>query len=226
MVPLRFLRALYCVDGSLHPLHGGAAASARGCPSTAPARRRFPQRQPGPVRTPTGFADHPYPQGRIAAERGRRPTSPTSPTSPPCPSSRARSIGLHAGVRIEPSLPDLLDRVRLPDQPAGADRRTRPTQSSAAYYMNWAEYLVVAQSPHRLLRPVPADGSTPRRRCTLRRLRDRPAVRQRDAEGHAAPPTACRSTCRLTSGSHGPEPRGLGRRPPLPRTHGGPTGAR
>jgi len=34
MVPLRFIRALYCVDGSLHPLQGQAAVE-RSCPSTA-----------------------------------------------------------------------------------------------------------------------------------------------------------------------------------------------
>jgi hypothetical protein len=59
MVPLRFARALYCVDGALRPLRG-AAAAARGCPTTAAGRSAFPRDHPA-LFDATGFAIHPYP---------------------------------------------------------------------------------------------------------------------------------------------------------------------
>ncbi|HWE32057.1 MAG TPA: hypothetical protein VG410_01150 [Solirubrobacteraceae bacterium] len=61
MVPLRFLRALYCVDGSFHLLRG-AAATARGCPATAAGSRAFRAANPGLFEA-SGLAAHTYPQG-------------------------------------------------------------------------------------------------------------------------------------------------------------------
>ena len=46
MKPLRFLRALYCVDSGYHQLRG-AAAAARGCPTTRPDRRSSARSIPG-----------------------------------------------------------------------------------------------------------------------------------------------------------------------------------
>jgi hypothetical protein len=60
MVPLRFIRALYCVDSSLHPL-SGAAASARGCPPDEEGSRAFARQHPALFHA-AGFAFHPYPQ--------------------------------------------------------------------------------------------------------------------------------------------------------------------
>ncbi|MBV9607655.1 MAG: hypothetical protein JO027_21240 [Solirubrobacterales bacterium] len=60
MVPLRFIRALYCVDSTLHPLTG-AAAIARSCPSTQAGSTAFPSQHPGLFQA-AGFAFHPYPQ--------------------------------------------------------------------------------------------------------------------------------------------------------------------
>ena len=70
MVPLRFIRALYCVDGSLHPLPG-TAATLRGCPATASASKAFPSQHPGLFHA-TGFAVHPVPAGSGDAERPHR----------------------------------------------------------------------------------------------------------------------------------------------------------
>lgn len=55
--PLRFLRALYCVDSRLRPLGGGVAA-ALGCP-TSDQVRAFPAAHPGLFRA-TGWGHHPY----------------------------------------------------------------------------------------------------------------------------------------------------------------------
>jgi hypothetical protein len=59
MVPLRFIRALYCVGSSYQPLRG-SAASLRACPTTAAASRRFVAQNPGLFKA-SGWADHPYP---------------------------------------------------------------------------------------------------------------------------------------------------------------------
>jgi hypothetical protein len=64
MVPMRFLRALYCVGPSLQPLLGRAAA-ARSCPTTSAGSARFAADHPGLFQA-TGFAVHPYPQGSVA----------------------------------------------------------------------------------------------------------------------------------------------------------------
>ena len=61
MVPLRFLRALYCVDANYKPLRGTAAAQ-RGCPTTAAGTAGFAAAHPGLFKA-SGFANHPYPQG-------------------------------------------------------------------------------------------------------------------------------------------------------------------
>ncbi|HEY7294665.1 MAG TPA: hypothetical protein VH916_06470, partial [Dehalococcoidia bacterium] len=63
MVPLRFIRALYCVGSNLKPLTG-QAATVRGCPATAATSKRFAAENPALFHA-TGFADHPYPQGKI-----------------------------------------------------------------------------------------------------------------------------------------------------------------
>jgi hypothetical protein len=64
MVPLRFVRALYCLDPSLHPLRG-TAATERQCPASASASSAFARQNPALFRA-GGFAVHPYPQGALA----------------------------------------------------------------------------------------------------------------------------------------------------------------
>ena len=63
MLPLRFLRALYCVGPSLAPLRNTAAA-VRGCPTTAAASRSFARQHPA-LFDASGFAIHPYPSGGV-----------------------------------------------------------------------------------------------------------------------------------------------------------------
>jgi hypothetical protein len=140
MVPLRFIRALYCVDQNLHPLTGDAAA-VRGCPTTAAASRAFPSEHPGLFHA-SGFAFHPYPQGQVP------PNVPTAPD------------GLGADYADLPQLPELertLDGAlaaygssyRFPLYDTEFGYQTNPPEkilraispAKAAYYENWAEYL-------------------------------------------------------------------------------------
>ena len=136
MPPLRFLRALYCVDSSYRPLTGQAAA-ARGCPATAAASAKFAADNPGLFHA-SGVAWHPYPQGL--------PPNKVTPGEPD-----------YTELAAAPDLEGALDRMhrvygsstkfRLwstefgyqttpPDPESGT-----VTPEKAAYYLNWAEYL-------------------------------------------------------------------------------------
>ncbi len=136
MVPLRFVRALYCVDGTLRRLTGAAAAT-RGCP-TAGASTSFVAAHPA-LFAATGFADHPYPQGG-------GPPNATTPDEPD-----------YADLGALPRLGQTLDRARaaygsfppLPlystefgyqTDPPETIAHTTPT-AVAALYLNWSEYL-------------------------------------------------------------------------------------
>ena len=58
MTPLDFLRNMYCVDSSYHPLRG-TAARMRGCPTTAAGSRQFRAQNPALFEA-SGVSDHPY----------------------------------------------------------------------------------------------------------------------------------------------------------------------
>jgi hypothetical protein len=136
MAPLRFLRALYCVDSAFHPLRGTAAAE-RGCPPTAQGSASFASRNPG-LFAASAFADHPYPQGL--------PPNAVTPNEPDF-------AELAAIPKLERVL-DSLQRVygshrRLPIYSTEFGYQTTPpdteagtvNQTTAADYINWAEYL-------------------------------------------------------------------------------------
>jgi hypothetical protein len=135
MVPLRFLRALYCVDASLHPLSGGTAA-ARDCPTTAAASRRFPGEHPALFHA-SGFAVHPYSQGAVAPNI-KIPFEPD-----------------YTNLAVLPRLEQVLDAIqsaygsstRFPLYSTEYGYKTNPPYAGgapldlAATYLNWAEYL-------------------------------------------------------------------------------------
>jgi len=135
MVPLRFLRALYCVDASLHRLQG-AAATARGCPATAAASQSFASHNPGLFEA-SGLALHPYPQGALT------PTFVT-PGEPD-----------YADLAALPKVEGLLDQLvatygskrQLPIYSTEFGYNTNPPyglgapMAKAAEYLNWSEYL-------------------------------------------------------------------------------------
>jgi hypothetical protein len=141
LMPLRFLRALYCVDSHLRQLRGGAAA-ARGCPTSAGASRRFRSQNPG-LFSASGFAAHLYTSGQVA-----RPNLPSP--------SFAHD---YAGLYDLPNLERTLDRLNaaygshnhLSIYNTEFGYQTNPPRAqcgcvflsptTAAYYLNWSEYL-------------------------------------------------------------------------------------
>jgi hypothetical protein len=133
--PLRFLRTLYCVDSRSRPLRGSAARVV-GCPRTAAGSRAFRRNNPA-LFGATGLSDHPY-----------QFTEPPSTETSPDPD-----------IATFPRLPNLeraLDRAqavygsgrRLPVYDTEYGYITDPPGhggfvplATAAYYLNWAEYL-------------------------------------------------------------------------------------
>lgn len=141
MYPLRFLRALYCVNSSFQKLRG-AAAAARGCPTTAGASSRFRAQNPG-LFNASGFAAHLYTSGQDS-----RPNLPTPSFEPD-----------YAGLYDLPKLESTLNRLagaygspkQLPIYNTEFGFQTNPpspqcgcvflSPSTAAYYLNWSEYI-------------------------------------------------------------------------------------
>ena len=150
MKPLIFLRSLYCVDSGYHPLRGSSAA-AQGCPTTASGSRNF-RRQTPALFSASGFADHPYEQV----------SAPNRPTHL-CGSKLCVGAPSDPDFADLPEIPRLertLDRLngvygshtRFPVWSTEYGFRTQPpdpnlgvSQTTAAGYMNWAEYLSYRQ---------------------------------------------------------------------------------
>jgi hypothetical protein len=136
MPPLRYLRALYCVDTSYKPLRG-AAATARGCPATAAGSAHFAADHPGLFEA-SGLADHPYPQG----------LAPNVPTPDEPDFAELAEI-----PKLERTL-DMMQRVygsttAFPIWSTEFGYQTTPpdpeagtvSPAKAAYYLNWSEYM-------------------------------------------------------------------------------------
>jgi hypothetical protein len=146
MVPLRFLRALYCVSSSFQELRG-AAAAARHCPTNAAGSRKFRSQNPG-LFDASGFAAHLYTSGQVS-----RPNLADPKNEPD-----------YAGLIDLPNLERTLDRVNsiygshthFPIYNTEFGFQTNPPKSqcgcvflsptTAAYYLNWAEYIEYSNS--------------------------------------------------------------------------------
>jgi len=137
MVPLRFIRALYCVDSALHTLQG-TAATQRGCPATASASKAFSSEHPGLFHA-TGFAVHPYPQGQVTPNVATK-NEPDYADLPKLPSLEATLDGAVAayGSTTKFQIYDTEFGYQT-NPPEKIARAISP--ALAAYYMNWAEYI-------------------------------------------------------------------------------------
>jgi hypothetical protein len=142
MVPLRFVRALYCVDSSFQELRG-RAAYARGCPGTAAASRQFRAQNPALFQA-SGYAAHLY--------TSRQSSAPNLPT----PASDPDWAGLADLAKLERTLDrasaDYGSPARLPIYNTEFGFQTSPPRTScgcvflspatAAYYLNWSEFMM------------------------------------------------------------------------------------
>ncbi len=137
MVPLRFIRALYCVDASYRPLRGQAAAR-RACPAKAAGTQSFPGEHPALFHA-SGVSVHPYPQGQV-------PPDVATPGEPD-----------YVELASLPNLERTLDEVqhvygsatRFAIYSTEFGYHTNPPETIAravapalaAYYLNWSEYI-------------------------------------------------------------------------------------
>jgi hypothetical protein len=155
MVPLRFIRALYCVNGSLHPLTG-TAATERSCPSTSAGAEAFPSEHPA-LFDAGGFAFHPYPQGFAPNVR-----TPDEPDYADLPQLKQLEYTLDASMAAYGSH----KRLALYDTEFGYQtnppettiaRAVHPPQAAAwanlAEYMSWRDPRVVSWDQYLLTDP-------------------------------------------------------------------------
>ena len=135
--PLQFIRTLYCVDSSYRELRG-AAAAAVGCPTNAAGSRGFRRTNPA-LFNAGGFATHPYPINK--------PPTQASSTDPDFTefSELPRLAGaLDRLQRIYGSgkrFPIYNNEYGYITNPPNHSSAHFVSPSTAAYYMNWAEYL-------------------------------------------------------------------------------------
>jgi hypothetical protein len=134
MLPLQFIRALYCVGTDFKPLRGKAATEID-CPTNAAGTKAFVSQNPALFKA-SGWADHPYPDGQ----------APTVNTQPKGTTGYADFANLGALI-------DTLDSVtgaygehpKFPIYNTEFGYSTKPlgfvTQAKAEIYLNQAEYL-------------------------------------------------------------------------------------
>jgi hypothetical protein len=155
MVPLRFIRALYCVDSSLHPLTG-SAATARSCPSTSAGSAAFTRQHPGLFEA-SGFAFHPYPQG--FAPNVRTPGEPDYADLPQLRQLENTLDGAMAayGTHVQMPLYDTEFGYQTNPPETMIARAVHPAQAAAwsneAEYMSWRDPRVVSWDQYLLTDP-------------------------------------------------------------------------
>jgi hypothetical protein len=141
--PLQFVRSLYCVSSTYKELRGGAAAAA-GCPVSAAGSRGFRAAHPGLFQA-TGFATHPYPVNLPPSEASSRDPDFTEFSELPRFESvldriqRMYGSGTHFRIYNNEYgyITNPPNRSLTPLNPNGQF----VSPSTAALYINWAEYL-------------------------------------------------------------------------------------
>ena len=160
--PQLFLRQLYCVDNNFRPL-SGSAAQAVSCPTTAAASRKFRSQNPGLFNV-SGLSIHPYAQNQSPVSKaGDKPDFIHFPDIPAAEGlidhlNRVYGSGKHYAIYN-----DEYGYITNPPYLArGAHNYVSP--ATAAYYINWAEYLswknprIASYMQFLLLDPPPTTG--------------------------------------------------------------------
>lgn len=137
MVPLRFVRALYCVDSSSRPL-AGAQAAVRGCPTDAAGSQAFAHANPALFHA-SGFSVHPYPQGNIPPNVLTL-YEPDYADLPAIPNLERTLDRLQAIYGSSARFPIYATEFGYQTDPPERVARAVPPQT-AALYMNWSEYI-------------------------------------------------------------------------------------
>jgi hypothetical protein len=141
--PMQFVRSLYCIDSEYKQLRGRAAAAV-GCPTSAARSRGFRAAHPGLFRA-TGFATHPYPVNLPPTKASSNDPDFTEFSQLPqlalALDRIQRIYGSGTHFRIYNTeygyITNPPNRSLTPLNPNGQF----VSPSTAAFYINWAEYL-------------------------------------------------------------------------------------
>jgi hypothetical protein len=140
--PLIYVRELYCLDDSYHPLRG-ALAKQEGCPTTPAASRAFARQNPALFHA-SGFGIHPYPQGLPPTEDASRDPDFVSFNKIPnleAALDRANAAyGSHAKLAVDNDEYGYITDPPNHISTAGAGGHFA-SPALAAEYINWAEYI-------------------------------------------------------------------------------------
>jgi hypothetical protein len=141
--PLQFIRTLYCVSSSYQELRGGAAAAV-GCPTSTAGSRGFRAAHPALFEA-SGFATHPYPVNLPPTEASSTDPDYTEFSELPRMASTLDRIQrvYGSGTRF-PIYNNEYGYITNP--PNHSLTALNPngqfvSPATAAYYINWAEYL-------------------------------------------------------------------------------------
>jgi hypothetical protein len=135
--PLLFIRSLYCVDTRFRQLRG-SAARAIGCPTTAVGSRAFRSAHPALFKA-SGFADHPYPKTLPPDESDSiDPDFTELATLPRLMSTLDRANRAYgSGARF----PIYITEYGYITNPPNNSANHFVSPATAAFYINWAEYI-------------------------------------------------------------------------------------
>jgi len=136
-LPIQFVRALYCLNVNTGAKLAGSAASSAGCPVSASAQARFRADNPG-LFDATGIADHPYPSNGNPTQGGG-PDSAELPDLDHLASTADFGTRVWGARRTFQIYNDEYGYITNP--PNGNPRQRYVSPATAAYYINWAEYL-------------------------------------------------------------------------------------
>ena len=160
--PQLFLRQLYCVDNHLKPLRGSAAKSVS-CPTTAAASRRFRSQNPGLFNV-SALSIHPYAQNQSPVSKaGDKPDFIHFPDIPAAGALIDHLNRIYGSHKRYPIYNDEYGYITNPPYPKGPIH-DYVSPATAAYYINWAEYLswknprIASYMQYLLLDPPPNAG--------------------------------------------------------------------
>jgi hypothetical protein len=133
--PLQYIPTLYCLSSAYKPLRGSYAKS-RGCPTNATGTRAFRAQHPG-LFNAGGVADHPYSGGRSPVDvNGLDKNFAIFSQLGNLERTLDQSVAAYGSHKRYPLYSDEYGYITRPPQVA-----PYVSPATAAYYMNWAEYL-------------------------------------------------------------------------------------
>jgi hypothetical protein len=135
--PIQFVRSLYCLNANTGAKLSGSAASKAGCPVSASAEAKFRSQNPG-LFDATGIADHPYPSNGNPTQGGG-PDYAEFPDLDHLASTANAGTRAWGGGRSYQIYNDEFGWITNPPNNNPKNRYVSP--ATAAYYINWAEYL-------------------------------------------------------------------------------------